>query len=148
MCDICFCISWPEKSQHASSHIDRCDSSVDVRYLFCISWLEKSQHASSHIDRCDSPVDVRYLLLYLLARKITTTHHRTSTDAIRQFMPRVAKSIFHQSVASRVVFEYDPPFYASQTMIWKTKQWVGPRIVASKKLRDFTPTCKLPLRVW
>ena len=44
MCDICFCIFWPEQSQHASSHIDR----------------------------FDSPVDVRYLLLYLLARKITT----------------------------------------------------------------------------
>ena len=92
MCDICVCISWPEKSQHASSHIDRfvsrcaisvfciswpeksqvhnmhhrtsTDSPIDVRYLFCISWPEKSQHASSHIDRFDSPVDVRYLFLY------------------------------------------------------------------------------------
>ena len=56
-----FVFSWPEKSQHASSHIDRFDSPVDVRYLgFVFSWPEKSQHASSHI-RFDSHVDVRYM---------------------------------------------------------------------------------------
>ena len=88
MCDIPLYLSRPEKSQHASSHIDRFDSSVDVRYVLlyllarnittciiahqpmrlacrgaimylCISWPEISQHASSHINRCDSPVEVR-----------------------------------------------------------------------------------------
>ena len=70
---------------------------------------KKSQHASSHINRFDSPVDVRYRLLYLLAIKITriiahrpirfasrcaisgfvsigqknhNIHHRTSTESI------------------------------------------------------------------
>ncbi len=42
-------------SQDASSHIDRVDSSVDVRYLFCISWPENHK-----------------------------MHHRTSTESIRQ----------------------------------------------------------------
>jgi len=55
MCDICFCISWSEKSQHASSHIDRFDSPVDVRYPLLYHFARKSQHASSHIDRFDSP---------------------------------------------------------------------------------------------
>jgi len=30
ICDMYFCISWPEKSQHASSHIDRFDSPVPM----------------------------------------------------------------------------------------------------------------------
>jgi hypothetical protein len=102
MCDICFCISWPEnhnmhhrtstdspvdvryllfylltrKSQHASSH------TVDVRYMLLYLLARKSQHASSHIDRFDSPVDVRYLLLYLLATTIVV--HNFGTIVKRQ----------------------------------------------------------------
>jgi len=80
---------FPHGSQHASSHIDRFDSPVDMRYLFLYSlesWPEKSQHASSHIDRCDSPVDVRYLILYSLGQKNHNMHRRTSTDSIRLSM--------------------------------------------------------------
>jgi len=62
MCDIWFCNAWPEKSQHAASHIDRFDLPVDVRYLVLYLLARKSQHAASHIDRFDSPVDVRYLV--------------------------------------------------------------------------------------
>ena len=71
MCDIWFCISWPEnhnmhpRASTDSNHQSMCD------IWCCISWPEKSQQASS-IDRFEPPVDVRYLALYLLARKITT----------------------------------------------------------------------------
>jgi len=41
----------------------------DIR--FCILLARKSQHASSHIDRFDLPVDVRYPVLYSLGQKIT-----------------------------------------------------------------------------
>jgi len=51
-----------------------------------IRWPEKSQHASSHIDRFDSPVDVRYLVFVSLGSKNHNMHHRTSTDSIRQSM--------------------------------------------------------------
>ena len=47
------------KSQDASSHIDRVDSSIDVRYLLCICWPEN--HKMHHRNRVDSSVDVRYL---------------------------------------------------------------------------------------
>ena len=70
-------VSLGQKITSCISHIDRVDSSVDVRYLLCICWPE-NQDASSHIDRVDSSIDVRYLLcLYLLARK-SQDAYRTS----------------------------------------------------------------------
>ena len=71
MCDIYFCISC-QKSQHASSHIDRFDSkwrlsnkrggvahdrfdSSRCAISTFVSLAKKSQHASSHIDRFDQP---------------------------------------------------------------------------------------------
>ena len=49
-----------------SIHQSMCD------VCLCILLARKSQHASSHIDRLDSPVDVRYRVLYSLGQKITT----------------------------------------------------------------------------
>jgi len=67
MCDIWVCISWPENHENERA------STESIRQSMCdISCPEKLQHASSHIYRVDSPVDVRYLVLYLLATKITT----------------------------------------------------------------------------
>jgi len=72
--------------QHASSHIDRFDSPVDVRSVFCISWPEKYENSRTST-RFESPVDVRYLFLYLLARKTRKfSHIESSTDSNRQSM--------------------------------------------------------------
>jgi hypothetical protein len=70
MCDIWLCILLAINSQHASSRIDRFAGRCVISGLYL---ARKSQHASSsHIDRFDSPVDVRYWVLFVLARKITT----------------------------------------------------------------------------
>jgi len=73
----------------------------------CILLARKSQHASSHIDRTDSSVDVRYLPLYLLARKITTCiiAHRSSRfarrGAITDFSILLARKITQCIIAHR-----------------------------------------------
>ena len=105
MCDICFCISWPEKSQHqhASSHIDGRIDSVDVRYLLCISWSEKSQHASSHIDRFDSPVDVRYLFCISWPEKSHASSHISRRQLTPVFWHKPAFSRFYQIFQQRLV---------------------------------------------
>jgi len=50
---------------------DRTKGWVCLFVILCDLLAGKSQHASSHIDRFDLSVDVRYLFLVLLARKST-----------------------------------------------------------------------------
>ena len=72
------------KLQDASSHIDRVDSSVDVRYLFCIS-----ENHKMHIAHRPSVESVSISSLYLLARKsqdaYRTSSHEGSEQKIAQF---------------------------------------------------------------
>jgi hypothetical protein len=87
MCDIGFCILLARKITtciiaHRPMSIRQ--SMCDIG--FCILLARKSQHASSHIDRFDYPVDVRYRVLYSLGQKNHNVHHRTSTDSIIQSM--------------------------------------------------------------
>jgi len=92
MCDIGFCISWPEKSQHASSHIDRFDSPFKCAISGFVS-LGQKNHNMHHRASTDSirKSNVRYRVLYLLARKITTCiiAHR-----LIRFASRCAISVF------------------------------------------------------
>jgi len=90
MCDICFVSLGQRKSQHASSHIDRFDSPVDVRYLFLYLLARKTTN-SSQIDPIRITIDVRYLFLYLLARK--SQHASSHIDPIR-ITSRCAISVF------------------------------------------------------
>jgi hypothetical protein len=114
MCDSCFCILLARKSQHASSHIDRVDTSrcaiaffvslgqkittciiehrvidrVDISRhaisAFVFSWPEK--HNLHHRTSTESTlVDVRYLLLYSLGQENHNMHHRTSTESTPVF---------------------------------------------------------------
>jgi hypothetical protein len=71
----------------------RFDSPVDVRYRFLYLLARKSQHASSHIDRCDailqSMCDIWFCpVLYLLAKKKSqrASSHIDQCDSIRQSM--------------------------------------------------------------
>jgi len=74
-------IFWPRDTKPIS-HIDRIDSSVDVRW--CILWFsgqEILQHASSHIDRLGCAV--RWCMLWFLWPIDTKVHiaHRSQPSA-------------------------------------------------------------------
>jgi len=69
--DVCFCISWPRKSQRVSSaHIDRFASRCATSVLYSLGQKIHNMHHPR--TSTDSHVDVRYPVLYSLGQKITT----------------------------------------------------------------------------
>ncbi len=122
---------------------------LDLRFrfpTFSFGW-----HQFSHIDRFDSPVDVRYRLLYLFGQQNHNMHHRTSADSIRPSMCDICfcSLLLH---TTHVLYLFAPkvrlcgsPQCSNRDALLAEEAVEG--LEASKKLRDFTPTCKLPLRV-
>jgi len=110
MCNISFCISWPEKSQHASSHYatDSIRKSMcDI--CFCICWPRKitTQHASSHYvteSIRQSMCDICFCISW--PRKVNM-HHRTSTDSIRN-QPSATHRRFYKPAFSRFSQNCEP----------------------------------------
>jgi len=95
MCDIWFCISWPAKSQHASSNIDRlasrCSTSCVVPLYLLASKITTCIIAHRPIrfaSRCAISGVVS------LGQQNHNMHHRTSTESIRESMYDIWRCIF------------------------------------------------------
>ena len=106
MCDIRFCISWPEKITRCISHIST-DSVrlVDVRCSVLYFLARKITRCISHIST-DSVrlVDVRCSVLYFLARKITRcTSHIFLQFVLKGVVPGRVKRASYQAVLKSFV---------------------------------------------